>query len=195
MPNYHPRGIAKIMLGSVTARAISAVALLALAFVPVTTGAQEASSGPTIYHYSTSITPVYGTQYPVAGHLDLEVFPSGIVRGYYHNAYQKAYVPVVGGRDGTYLWFDIGPLLNDIGILVGPNGKAHVVATLDPNNSFRGQIYPEQTAISALGTANQPQVPGIGDAGSTSLSEESPGQQYIFAATLVDKSGEDYPGM
>src|SRR5579863_5812673 len=90
---------------------LALVAALAAA-LPLNAGAQNTTANaPTEYHYSTTVTQVYGTQYPIAGHLDLEVFPSGIVRGYYHNAFQKAFIRVVGGRDGNYIWFDIGPTL------------------------------------------------------------------------------------
>src|SRR5690242_20373733 len=99
---------------------LALVAALAGA-LPLNAGAQETTAGaPTQYHYSTTVTPVYGSSYPVAGHLDLEMFSSGIVRGYYHNAFQKEFIQVVGGRDGNYIWFDIGPTLVDLGFGVGP---------------------------------------------------------------------------
>lgn len=189
------------MVRSIAARAASWGLVLAAAFLPVAASAQEtpSASGATVYHYSTSITPVYASQYPIAGHLDLEVFPDGIVRGYYHNAFQKSYIPVTGGRDGTYLWFDIGPVLTDLGFLVGPNGKAHVVATMSTDNSFRGQIYPEATASSVGVVANTPGT-AFDYAGSTTngnaqpLISASPSEQYVFAAKPIEKSPEDYPG-
>ncbi|HVA34265.1 MAG TPA: hypothetical protein VNG31_08965, partial [Candidatus Baltobacteraceae bacterium] len=104
-------------------RNIAACAALLAVGLPAVAGAQTAGATATDYHFSTTITPVYGSPYPVAGHLDLEIFPSGIVRGYYHNAYQKAFVPVTGGRDGDYLWFDIGPTLVDLGLGVAPGGR------------------------------------------------------------------------
>ncbi len=188
------------MVRSIATRAASWGLLLAAAFLPVAASAQGTASGTTVYHYSTSITRVYGSQYPIAGHLDLEVFPDGIVRGYYHNAFQKAYVPVAGGRDGTYLWFDIGPVLIDMGFLVGPNGKAHVVATMSTDDSFRGQIYPEATASSVGVVANTPGTAFDNSATSTNgggqplASAASLSEQYIFAAKPVEKSPEDYPG-
>jgi hypothetical protein len=170
---------------------------IALAVVPVTAAAQG-TSGPTIYHYSTSITPQYGSQYPIAGHLDLEVFSNGIVRGYYHNAFVKAYVPVNGGKDGTYLWFNIGPTLIDLGFLSGPNGRAHVVATMNNDNSFSGQIYPSTTAT-AMGTVTQlPTANNIASAENTypvpPPPNVVPNEQYLFTAKAIDKSAEDYPG-
>jgi hypothetical protein len=192
--------ILKSMVRSIAARAASWGLVLAAAFLPVAASAQEtpSASGATVYHYSTSITPVYGSQYPIAGHLDLEVFPDGIVRGYYHNAFQKAYVQVAGGRDGTYLWFDIGPVFTDLGFLVGPNGKAHVVATMSTDNSFRGQIYPEATADTISSLANTPSAFNTADTvnanGNIPLVSASPGEQYVFAGKPIEKSPEDYPG-
>ncbi|MBV8148000.1 MAG: hypothetical protein JO092_02780 [Candidatus Eremiobacteraeota bacterium] len=173
--------------------------VIAAAFAPVAAGAQATSTSPTILHYRTSITEQYGSQYPVAGHLDLEIFSNGIVRGYYHNAFQKAFVPVTGGRDGTYLWFTIGPTLVDLGIFTGPNGKAHVIATMDNDNSFRGQIYPESTANSNINAATLPTGNSIGPPESTYPQAPTedvlvPIQHYLFAGSLVDKSADDYPG-
>ena len=94
-------------------------------------------------HYSTTITTVYGSQYPIAGHLDLELSSSGTLRGYYHNAYQKAFIQVVGGRDGNYIWFDIGPSQIDIGLGIGTGERLHIVATMNGDGSFRGQAFPQ----------------------------------------------------
>jgi hypothetical protein len=167
------------MIRSLVSRVAVGMALSALcaATLPLRASADNASSGtPAEYHYQTAITQVYGSQYPIAGHLDLQLFPNGIVRGYYHNAYQKSFIQVTGGRDGSYLWFDIGPTPLDLGIGVGTGGRLHVVSTIGTDNSFRGQLYPEFSADAA--TAN-PQPTGS--------------DQYIFAAKVVDKSDEDYP--
>jgi hypothetical protein len=190
------------MLGFIAARAFTMVTLVILAFAPVTTGAQGTSAAPTIYHYSTTITAHYGAQYPIAGHLDLEIFPNGIVRGYYHNAYQKQFVPVAGGRDGNYLWFNIGPTIVDLGLFTGPNGIAHVVATISSDNSFRGQIYPEassttgdaQTASQQLGVTNLPSANQMAPFALQTPTDPVPAEQYIFAAKPVEKSSEDHAG-
>ncbi|HKE35954.1 MAG TPA: hypothetical protein VKB39_00890 [Candidatus Baltobacteraceae bacterium] len=160
------------------------IAMIAAA-LPLKAGAQETTTGaPTELHFSTSVTPVYGSQYPIAGHLDLEMFPSGIVRGYYHNAYQKEFIQVVGGRDGNYLWFDIGPTLVDLGFGIGPGNRFHVVATLNSDNSFRGQLY---TAT----TANPTVVSTLSNTGATPQGQPD---QLIFAAKVIEKSTEDYQG-
>jgi hypothetical protein len=190
------------MVGFVTSRALTMVTLVILAFVPVASGAQGTSAAPTVYHYSTSISPHYSASYPVAGHLDLEIFPNGIVRGYYHNAYQKQFVPVAGGRDGNYLWFNIGPTVIDLGIFTGPNGIAHVVATVSSDNSFRGQIFPEgsstigdaQTAGGQLGVTNIPSANQLAPFALQTPTDPVPAEQYIFAAKPIEKSSEDYPG-
>lgn len=128
-------------------------------------------------HYSTTITTVYGSQYPIAGHLDLETSSGGTLRGYYHNAFQKAFIQVVGGRDGNYIWFDIGPSAVDLGLGVG-TGRLHVVGTVNGDGSFRGQAFPQN-----------------GMTMSSSLDQPAANDQYIFAATPVERSAEDYPGV
>lgn len=156
------------------------------AALPLNAGAQETTAGaPTQLHFSTTVTPVYGSNYPIAGHLDLEIFPSGIVRGYYHNAYQKEFIQVVGGRDGTYLWFDIGPTLVDLGFGIGPGNRFHVVATMNTDNSFRGQLY--GTAAGAVPSA----APVLSNMGASPNGQPD---QLIFAAKAIDKSPEDYQG-
>ncbi len=62
-------------------------------------------------------------EYPLTGRLDLQIFPNGMVRGYYHTSYYKIYIPVTGGRDGDYLWFDIGPSTVDLGLGAGPGAS------------------------------------------------------------------------
>ena len=42
------------------------------------------------------------THHRQAGHTD---FPDGHLRGYYHTSLYKIFIPVAGGRDGTYIWF------------------------------------------------------------------------------------------
>jgi hypothetical protein len=111
--------------------------------------------------YTTAITAVYGSKYPLTGHLDLEVFPDGTLRGYYHTSYYKLYIPVAGGQDGDYMWFDIGPSSVDLGLNAGPHGKLHFVGTTNSDGTFRGQIYPETTAVlSGLSMQQEQSPPG-----------------------------------
>jgi hypothetical protein len=182
------------MVRSIAARVITLAVALAAAALPLTASAQDAAgAAPAVYHYATTVTPVYGSPYPIAGHLDLEIFPDGILRGYYHNAYQKAFVPVVGGRDGNYIWFDIGPSPVDLGLGVYQGGKFHVVATMGSDNSFRGQIYPELNGIQMSG--GNPNTGGQSQTSAVPVAEATASDQYIFAAKPVKKSSEDYPGM
>ncbi|HLX25743.1 MAG TPA: hypothetical protein VKR05_02020 [Candidatus Cybelea sp.] len=137
--------------------------------------ASAASADPSFSYYDTAITQVYGSQYPLTGKLDLELFPDGTLRGHYHTTYYKLYVPVAGGRDGNYIWFDIGPSSIDLGLGTGPQGKLHVVATMDGDGGFRGQVYPETAAVlSGLAMQYQFTTP-------SPLSENS-NDQYVFAA-------------
>jgi hypothetical protein len=191
------------MVGSNAARTLTMVTLVILALVPLTTGAQVTPVSTTVYHYSTLITPYYNKSYPIAGHLDLEILPNGIVRGYYHNAFQKEFVPIAGGRDGNYLWFNIGPTIVDLGLFTGPNGIAHVVATMSGDNSFRGQIYPEPNDTTRTGegttplglpVTNLPTANRMAPFALQTPSDPVPAEQYIFTGKPVEKSSEDYPG-
>jgi hypothetical protein len=161
------------MVGSLVLRFVSGVALgcmaLMAALVPV-------SAQSTDLHYETAITEVYGSEYPLTGRLDLEIFPDGHLRGYYHTTYNKLYIQVNGGRDGNYIWFDIGPSSIDLGLGAGPQGKLHVVATMNGDGSFRGQVYPETAAVLS-GLAMQYEF-----ASPAPVSENST-DQYIFRAT------------
>ena len=68
-----------------------------------------AVTAPTTAHYSTAMTELYGGTAPYTGSLELEIAPDGIVRGYYFPAdYSAMFVPVVGGKSGDSIWFDIG---------------------------------------------------------------------------------------
>jgi len=69
------------------------------------TAAQE----PAVTHYATAMTELYGSAVPYSGSLDLRVDADGIINGYYFPAdYSSMFVPVVGGRNGDEVWFDIG---------------------------------------------------------------------------------------
>jgi len=131
-------------------------------------------------HFTTAITEVYGSQYPLTGSLDLQIFPAGNLRGYYHTSYYKLNIPVAGGRDGNYIWFDIGPSSVDLGLGAGPEGKLHVVATMNGDGSFRGQVYP-QTAAVLSGLSIQYDFTNSPTAGSPTSQNTT--DQYIFAGT------------
>jgi hypothetical protein len=162
------------MAGSLVRRFVSGVALVCMALSAMPSTAQAQATTDT--HYTTAITQVYGSTYPLTGRLDLEIFPDGTLRGYYHTSYYKLYVPVAGGRDGNYIWFDIGPTSIDLGLGAGPQGKLHVVATMNGDGSFRGQVYPETAAVLS-GLAMQYQF------ASPSPVSQNSNDQYIFAAT------------
>jgi hypothetical protein len=138
--------------------------------------ASAASAETTSSSYDTAITEVYGSQYPLTGKLDLQVNPDGTLHGHYHTTYYKLYIPVVGGRDGNYIWFNIGPSSIDLGLGAGPQGILHVVATMNADGSFRGQVYPETAAVlSGLSMQYQFTTPSPTSQNST--------DQYVFAAT------------
>jgi hypothetical protein len=192
------------MVGFSIPRRFMCAALLSASIVwPVAAAADDTSSTP-YTHYTTAITTVYGSQYPVAGHLDLQLYPSGVVRGYYHNAYQKAFIQVVGGRDGSYIWFDIGPSPVDLGLAVAPNARLHIVATMNTDGSFRGQAFPLNPGIAAVigssdanGSAAQASGGGTRYAynqfNPSPSNGDSQADQYIFAGKPQDAGSDDYP--
>lgn len=166
-------------------RFVSCIALVGVALV-ATAGRAPAQDQPTELHFTTAITQVYGSEYPITGRLDLQVFPGGHLRGYYHTTYNKLFIEVVGGRDGDYVWFDIGPSSLDLGLGAGPQGKLHVVATMNSDGSFKGQVYPQTAAVlSGAAMSNSFAVPQPTDANSN--------DQYIFAATPTTDSGSTPP--
>jgi hypothetical protein len=161
------------MSGSLVRRFMSGIALVCIgsAAVPIAASAQG-----TMQYYTTAITEPYGSPYPLTGRLDLEMFSDGTLRGYYHTSYYKLYIPVAGGRDGNYIWFDIGPSSIELGLGAGPQGKLHIVATMNSDGSFRGQVYPETAAVlSGLSMQYSFASPSPNSQNST--------DQYIFTAT------------
>ena len=158
------------------ASAISLVTIVAMS-APALADTPAATTW-TDYHFETAITTVYGSPYPIAGKLDIQITPAGILRGYYHNAYQKAFIQVVGGRDGNYIWFDIGPTTTDIGIpgLESGTGKLHIIGTMSSDGSIHGQVFPNygfgnNTVTGAIAPQPNP----------------TENDQYLFAAKPVEK--------
>ena len=172
------------MIRSFVRRCTSAISLAAIAATCAPAVADTSAPNWTDYHYETKITTVYGSPYPIAGKLDIQITPAGILRGYYHNAYQKAFIQVVGGRDGNYIWFDIGPSTADIGIpgVEQGTGRIHIVGTLSSDGSIHGQVFPHYGA----GSDNIPSVTAAPAGTSSSLDGDAP-DQYLFAATPVVK--------
>lgn len=157
-------------------RLVSCIALGSTALLATSNVASAQQAQPPVQYYSTDIKSVYGSQYPITGRLDIQIFPSGTLHGFYHTTFNKLFIDVVGGRDGNYIWMDIGPSSIDLGLNAGPQGKLHIVATMNGDGSFRGQVYPEQAAVLASG-ALQTQFPNP---------SPTSNEQWIFAATPSD---------
>jgi hypothetical protein len=155
-------------------RLVKCVALVGATLLGAQNAASaQATASATQLHYTTAIKQFYGAQYPITGRLDLELFPAGNIRGYYHTSFYKLYIPVVGGRDGSYMWLDIGPSSIDLGLDAGPNGKLHLVGTVNSDDTFTGQVYPETAAVlSGMAMQNQFANP-----------QPTSNDQYIFTAT------------
>jgi hypothetical protein len=164
------------MVKSLVSRFVSSATLVCLASATLSNAAL-AQTTTTDMHFTTAITEVYGSPYPLTGRLDIQIFPAGNLRGYYHTSYYKLYIPVAGGRDGNYIWFDIGPSSIDLGLGAGPGGKLHVVGTLGSDGSFRGQVYPETAAV----------LTGTLVVGPTPNPTPNLADQYIFAATPTNE--------
>jgi hypothetical protein len=163
------------MVWTLTLRCASYSALVSLLLLGLVTTATAQQA--TEMHFNTAITQVYGSKYPLTGRLDLEVFPTGTVRGFYHTSYYKLNIPVVGGKDGNYIWLDIGPSTVDLGLGAGPQGRLHVVGSLDKDGSFSGQVYPETAAVlSGPSMQAQSTFPNPGPTSN---------DQYLFSATPV----------
>jgi hypothetical protein len=95
-------------------------AVLGLAAVPAVSPAAVARpNAPIQENYDTSITPIFGFEFPVTGQLQLQVYPNGIVQGYYQPAYDPQFIPVTGGERGNAVWIDIGTM-----------GRIHVDGTV-----------------------------------------------------------------
>jgi hypothetical protein len=174
------------MIRSLVATLVTWVTAAGLVFATVTPAIAQEATAPqaTEYHYRATITPVYGSQYPITGRLDLEIFPSGIVRGYFWWAFQKQYITVVGGKDGTYIWLSIGPCMSqcedfsELGLGSGPGGHLHVIAYMDSDNGFSGQVYPEYAAS----------LSGQESVDAASGPAPTPTDQYTFVAKPIESS-------
>jgi hypothetical protein len=162
-------------------RAAVWVALLAFGgMLPAIADTPPPAAAAAANHYDTNVHLMYGSQYPVAGKLDIDITPNGIVTGYYHNASENAFIPVNGGRDGSYIWFDIGPsaALTSFGEF---GGRVHVVGTIAADGTITGQLYPNYigaqpgSSLSPQGTGGSAQ-PTIIQASSNSIDE------YLFSA-------------
>jgi hypothetical protein len=169
------------MVRSLFLRSISCVALVSMGLFALA-GTASAQQQATDLHFTTAIKAVYGSPYPLTGRLDLQVFPSGTIRGFYHTSYYKLNIPVVGGRDGNYIWLTIGPSTVDLGLNAGPEGRLHIVGSMNNDGSFSGQVYPENAAVIS-GISMQLNTPG----------PNSP-EQYLFSATPVESTSPSETG-
>ena len=177
------------MIRFLARRFASAISLVAIVAMSAPALADTPAATSTDYHYETSITTVYGSPYPIYGRLDIQITQDGTLRGYYHNAYQKAFIQVVGGRDGNYIWFDIGPTTADLGIpgVESGNGRIHIVGTMSSDNSIHGQLFPH---YGVPGGDNIPSASTNNAVGMTVIPRPGPTtfDQYIFAAKPVEKT-------
>jgi hypothetical protein len=150
------------------------LAATALTLLPVTAAAEAPSY--TDSHYDVAITPVYNSSYPYTGKLELQIFTSGTVRGFYSPQGVRSFVQVNGGRDGDYIWFDIGPAVTvDLGAGVAPGNRLHIVATVGADGTISGQAWPNYFANGLFSPDPQFTNPQQHD-------------QYLFSAKPVVKT-------
>lgn len=85
-----------------------AATVLAL-IAPAATMAAPAQTSA-IQSYSTTLNAwnYGGANWPYPGTLKLQIWPNGIVSGWYSNYYDTSLIPVVGGEQGQHIWLDIG---------------------------------------------------------------------------------------
>ncbi len=116
------------------------------------------------YHLRTAITEIYGSQYPVSGDLDLHITPDGLVSGFYHPAFVRSFVPIVGGLSGNRIWFDIAGGTFQTQTIA----RMRVTGTIASDGSIDGgawnRTWPQQTAAqlrpTALGADSGNLIPG-----------------------------------
>lgn len=108
---------------------ITALAAAAALLFVATTAVASADTSVATYHDATSMISTYGDggagQY--AGTLDIEIYASGVVSGWY-SPQDGLPTPITGGRDGNKIWFDIGT-----------HQTLHVTGTMAPNGAIAGQ--------------------------------------------------------
>ena len=107
---------------------ITVLAAAALLFV-ATTAVASADTPVATYHDTTSMISTYGDggagQY--AGTLDIDIYASGVVSGWYRPQ-DGLPTPITGGRDGKNIWLDIGR-----------GQRFHITGTLAPDGAIVGQ--------------------------------------------------------
>lgn len=187
------RALAERLAASIVAAAV----LLAAAF-PLATAAQQPASSdkPTELHYLTEITIQYGKPFPIPGHLDLLFYPNGVLRGFYSNERQQAIIPLIGGHDGTYLWFDIEAANRDLGLGFAPGSRFHVVATMSPDGGFRGQLFPlVEGYAEQAGVQSTVPVTNVPTNHLDPLPQPAPtiDEQFWIRAEPADKANENVP--
>jgi hypothetical protein len=176
------------MIRTFARRFASAISLVSIVAMSAPALADAPATAWTDYHFETAITTVYGSPYPIAGKLDIQITPAGILRGYYHNAYQKAFIQVTGGRDGNYIWFDIGPTTVDLGIpgVESGTGRIHIIGSFAGDGSIHGQLFPNYGAGNNGFAPAAPPSAGTRNGPGDSLGGDV-ANQYLFAAKPVEK--------
>ena len=160
------------------------VALLSIsaAVLPVAAAADAGSgAAQTDYHYSTTITTVYGSQYPIAGHLDLEIasgwnparilsqrLPEGVHSSRRRTRRQLHLVRHRTERERHRF----RPRHRRAAAHRGHDER---------DGSFRGQAFPQVT-VADVSQMTSP------------VDQATKHDQYIFAAMPMEKSPEDYQG-
>jgi len=87
----------------------AAFAACALAVPAVSFAATSQLDRTVTKTYQTTFVKDYGQAFPITGGtLKLTLTRDGYIQGYFMPPDSVAFVPVVGGRDGSNVWFDIG---------------------------------------------------------------------------------------
>ena len=114
-----------------------------LATVPAYATAQTQYSPDGVVSFDTQITDIYGSPAPFQGRLDLRFAENGTISGYFRPIDDNAYIPVVGGRTGNAVWFDIGN-----------SGRLHFSGTLE-NGRIDGGGFQGTTEYKLVATPSR----------------------------------------
>lgn len=115
---------------------LAAVAGATLAPAPAT--AATAQTEQTITKtYDTTFVRDTGRGFPIEGGvLKLTLTKEGYINGYYSPPDSVAFIPVVGGRNGSDVWFDIGNSTQTTHVTGTLQGSEIIGSAVEPGGQF-----------------------------------------------------------
>lgn len=113
-------------------------ALVAAAFLaPVPVPAATVQINKTVKEtFQTTFVRDYGPAVPyTGGTLRLTLTPDGVVHGFFTPADTASFIPVLGGRRGSDLWFDIGQSTSTTHVTASLQGNTLTGYATEPNGT------------------------------------------------------------